>query len=114
MSADEEMDATFRALANADRRRIVDLVKATPGCNVHHLTGFFSVSRIQILKHLKILEEANLIISRREGRVRHLHFNPVPIQMVYDRWSDEFSSFWSGGMTELKYRIESERSQEDG
>ncbi|MCB2154057.1 metalloregulator ArsR/SmtB family transcription factor [bacterium] len=108
------MDATFRALANSDRRRILDILKDSPGCSVNHVAEFFEVSRIQILKHLRFLEDANLVVSRKVGRVRHLYFNPVPIQMIYDRWSTEFSSFWASEMTAMKYRIESQRSDNDG
>lgn len=106
MMQPEEMDAVFHALASEARRRILDIVKESPGCTVGHVTAYFEVSRIQVLKHLRVLEDAGLIVSLKVGRTRELHFNPVPIQMIHERWTTEFSSFWASRLTTLKYRIE--------
>jgi DNA-binding transcriptional ArsR family regulator len=73
----------------------------------------FSVSRIQVLKHLRVLEDAGLIVSKKVGRERKLFFNCVPIQMIYDRWTTEFSAFWAGQLTAIKYRLEN-RGTDDG
>ncbi len=102
----DDMDALFQALAHADRRRILDLVKSMPGCSVNDVTKYFQTSRIAVLKHLQVLERARLLVTRKEGRVRELYFNAAPIQLVYDRWTTEFSSFWAGTVTELKYVTE--------
>jgi DNA-binding transcriptional ArsR family regulator len=58
------------------------------------------------MKHLRVLEDAGLVISKREGRSRRLYFNAVPIQMIYDRWTTEYSSLWARRLTDLKYRVE--------
>jgi DNA-binding transcriptional ArsR family regulator len=114
MMTDEETDALFHALSSGARRRILDIVKASPGCSVNHVVSFFDVSRIQVMKHLRALEEGGLIISAKEGRTRRLHFNPVPIQMIHERWTTEFSAYWASQLTQLKYRVESTKEPGDG
>lgn len=101
------MDAVFQALGNATRRRILDLVKQSPGCNVNDVCEPFKMSRIAVMKHLKCLEDAGLLTSQKKGRERRLFFNAVPIQMIYDRWTTEYSKLWAGRLTALKYRVES-------
>ncbi len=109
------MDAVFRALASGSRRRILDIVKNRPGCSVNEVCGFFEISRIAVMKHLGILESADLLVSQKEGRVRRLYHNAVPIQLVYDRWTTEYSALWASGMTAVKYRVESKKgTKKDG
>ena len=105
---DASLDAVFSALANASRRRILDIVKESPGCSVNHVAGFFLVSRITVMKHLRLLEAAGLILSEKQGRTRKLYFNAVPIQMIYDRWTTEYSALWASQLTKLKYRVENQ------
>lgn len=81
----ESMDKVFQALSKAPRRAILDIVRDEPGCSVGHVCKYFDVSRIAVMKHLRILEEAGLLISEKEGRTRRLYFNTAPIQMVYER-----------------------------
>jgi DNA-binding transcriptional ArsR family regulator len=102
----DDMDAVFAALAHRDRRRILDLVGNNPGCCVEDLCPHFTTSRIAVLKHLRVLERAQLIHSEKAGRKRRLFFNVVPIQLIYDRWATEYSALWAGSLTQLKYRIE--------
>lgn len=77
---------------------------------VGELAEKFAMSRVAVMKHLKVLEQADLIISRKAGRVRSLYFNVVPIQRIHDRWSDRYAGFWAGRMADLKARIEGEIS----
>ena len=100
------MDTLFRALAHAGRRKILDIVKGHPGCSLTDLCEHFDISRIAVMKHLNLLEEAGLIVSERDGRVRRLYFNVVPIQLAHDRWSDEYSGWWAGRMADIKYQVE--------
>jgi len=100
------MDAVFQALAHQARRRILDIVKAAPGCPVGEVCAHFGMSRIAVLKHIRVLEEADLLVSERQGREKHLYFNVTPIQLIHDRWSDEYSRFWTGTLADLKYRVE--------
>lgn len=100
------MDKLFQALASTARREVLDIVRQSPGCSVAHVCKHFDVSRIAVMKHLKVLEDADLLISEKQGRTRHLYFNAAPIQMIYDRWTDEYSAYWSGQLTGIKYRSE--------
>jgi DNA-binding transcriptional ArsR family regulator len=110
MEADA-MDAVFRALASESRRRILDIVKDRPGCSVNHVAGFFDESRINVMKHLRVLEEAGLIHSEKQGRTRKLYFNCVPIQLIHERWTTEYSAMWAGRLTRVKYRVESKKEE---
>ena len=112
MNADS-MDILFHALAHAGRRKILDIVKNQPGSSVTDVCAHFDVPRIAVMKHLNLLEEAGLLVSEREGRVRRLYFNVVPIQLMYDRWTDEYSGWWAGRLADIKYRVEASRERED-
>lgn len=105
--SDAKTDAVFTALAHASRRRMLDLLAMRPGMTVKALTSHFECSRVMVLKHLKTLEEADLVISERAGRERRLYFNPIPIQLIYDRWTDQYSAFWASKLVDIKTRIES-------
>ncbi len=100
------MDHVFHALANVHRRKILDLVRDDPGTTVKALCRHFDVSRIAVMKHLAVLEKADLVVSERQGRERHLYFNIVPIQLIYERWTDEFGAVWASHVTQIKHRIE--------
>ncbi|HNP36041.1 MAG TPA: helix-turn-helix domain-containing protein [Woeseiaceae bacterium] len=100
------MDAVFQALAHESRRRILDTVKARPGIGVGTLASEFDVSRIAVMKHLRVLEQGDLIVSEKEGRTRRLYFNAVPIQLIHERWTTEYSAYWSGNLTRIKYLAE--------
>lgn len=109
---DHDMDAVFQALAHESRRRMLDIVKASPGINVGQLASQFDVSRIAVMKHLGVLETAGLLVSEKDGRTRRLYFNAVPIQMIHERWTTEYSAFWSGNLTRIKYLAEA-RARDD-
>jgi len=102
MLDNHDMDAVFQALAHESRRRVLDLVKESPGISVGALASEFDVSRIAVMKHLAVLEQAGLLISEKDGRTRRLYFNAVPIQMIHDRWTTEYSALWSGNLTRIK------------
>jgi predicted transcriptional regulator len=112
MSHDRDMDAVFAALAHESRRRILDALKQRPGANVGEIANLFDVSRIAVMKHLAVLEEANLIVSQKSGRTRRLYFNAAPIRMIYDRWTDDYSGYWAGELTRLKYLAEARAGAE--
>jgi DNA-binding transcriptional ArsR family regulator len=105
---DEDLlDRVFFALANRTRRRILDVLAQAPGCTVGEVAGRFDMSRIAVQKHLSALEEAGLVTSERNGRERQLWLNAVPLQLVHERWSEQYRDFWSKRLTRLKYAIES-------
>jgi DNA-binding transcriptional ArsR family regulator len=103
---EDQLDLLFHALASQPRREILDVLKRHPGCNVGFVAACFSLSRIGVMKHLDVLSAAGLVVSERSGRERRLYFNPVPLQWVHERWSDEYSRFWAGRLTGLKRAIE--------
>ena len=112
MLDDRDMDAVFQALGNKTRRRMLDIVKETPGIGVGVLATDFEVSRIAVMKHLAVLESANLIVSQKDGRTRRLYFNAAPIQMIHDRWTTDYSAYWAGQLTRIKYLAETRRPVE--
>lgn len=99
-------DLVFQALASRMRRRLLDLIKQNPGCCVNDLCEHFDVSRIAVMKQLNLLVHAQLAISKKVGRKRELYFNAAPIQLIYDRWTTEYSAFWASQAVDLKYRVE--------
>lgn len=110
---DDAQDRLFQALAHRTRRRILDVLKAAPGSNVNEIAACFEVSRIAVMKHLAVLEEAGLVVSRREGRARLLHFNPVPIQEIHERWTTEFSEHWASKLTRIQRSVEARGGRSD-
>lgn len=108
------MDTILQALGNESRRRMLDIVKDEPGISVGALAKEFDVSRIAVMKHLAVLEDANLIVSEKDGRLRRLYFNVVPIQMIHERWTTEYSAYWAGQVTRIKYLAEARHQDETG
>ncbi|MEM7081918.1 MAG: helix-turn-helix transcriptional regulator [Pseudomonadota bacterium] len=106
MITEKEMDALFHALAHETRRVILDLLQKAPGQTVGKLASHFDVSRIAIMNHLAVLENAHLVVSEKDGRSRKLYLNLVPIQLIYDRWSDTYSQHWAGKLTAIKHAAE--------
>ncbi|SFR52962.1 ArsR/SmtB family transcription factor [Litoreibacter janthinus] len=118
MITNDDMDSVFHALAHTTRRAILDHVRAEPGLPVGKLARKFDVSRIAVMNHLAVLEKAGLIISGKDGRTRRLYMNVMPIQGIYDRWTDTFSAHWADRLSTIKYAAEavarkSERGNED-
>lgn len=113
MINDHDMDAVFQALAHESRRRVLDIVKQRPGIGVGALASEFDVSRIAVMKHLAVLENAGLLHSEKDGRMRRLYFNPVPIQLIHERWTTEYSAYWSGNLTRIKYLAETQAALDE-
>ena len=96
----------FRALADPTRRALLDELFREDGQTLSALEERFSMTRFGVMKHLKVLEEAGLVVSRKRGREK-LHFlNPVPIRLVHDRWVSKYAEPWAAGLSELKDRLE--------
>jgi predicted transcriptional regulator len=108
------MGPVFDALGSPTRRRILDLVKADPGCTVGEVAARFDVTRIAVMHQIRLLEAVQLLVSRKEGRRRRLYFNTVPIQMIYDRWTSELGALWASRMADVKYRVESKAAKRKG
>ena len=100
------MDAVFRALADPTRRSLLDELFKDDGQTLSALEARLPMTRYGVMKHLRVLEEAGLVTTKRRGREK-LHFlNPVPIRLVHDRWVSKYAEPWAATLTELKRRIE--------
>ncbi len=104
----DQLDAVFFALASEPRRRILDVLKKEPGCNVNRVCAYLEndIGRFAVMKHLATLEAAGLVIAERSGRERLLWFDPTPIQWIHERWTTEFSAYWAARLTRLKFSAE--------
>ncbi len=112
MNEATSMDLVFHAMASRTRRHMMDLIRQTPGLCVNEVCEHFETSRVAVMKHLNVLVKARLVISRKTGRKRQYYFNAVPIQMIYDRWTTEYSAFWASQAVDLKYKIEGAESSD--
>jgi uncharacterized protein YndB with AHSA1/START domain len=100
------MDEVFRALADPTRRSLLDELYREDGQTLSALEERFEMTRFGVMKHLKLLEEAGLVVTRRRGREK-LHFlNPVPIRLVHDRWVSKYAEPWAATLTGLKHALE--------
>ena len=86
----------------------MDLVREAPGCRVEDVARRFTTSRIAVMKHLRLLETAGLIHSEKLGRERRMYFNPVPIRLIYEAWTTEFSREAAAEMARIKAAVETE------
>jgi uncharacterized protein YndB with AHSA1/START domain/biotin operon repressor len=96
----------FKALADPTRRYLLDALFLRDGRSLTELESELEMSRFGVMKHLRLLEEAGLVVSRRSGRNK-LHFlNPVPIRLIHDRWIDKYTETWVATLSEIKQRLE--------
>jgi DNA-binding transcriptional ArsR family regulator len=101
------VDEVFKALADPTRRELLDELYREDGQTLTALEARFSMSRFGVMKHLGVLEEAGLVVTRKRGREK-LHFlNAVPIRLVHDRWVSKYAEPWVAGLSDLKHRLES-------
>jgi uncharacterized protein YndB with AHSA1/START domain/predicted transcriptional regulator len=101
-----EEDAIFKAMADPSRRTLLDLLFEEDGRTLSELQGHLPMTRFGAMKHLQILEEAGLITTRKVGREKFHYLNPVPIQLVYDRWVSKYSQPWASALSGLKHALE--------
>ena len=100
------MEDVFRALADPTRRDLLDSLFAHDGQTLLALTAGRGMTRIAVAKHLAILEEAGLVVSRRAGREKRHFLNPVPIRLVHDRWVSKYTERWAASLVGLKHQLE--------
>ncbi len=100
------MDDVFRALADPTRRSLLDELFRDDGQTLGELADRFQMSRFGVMKHLKLLEAAGLVVTRRRGREKLHYLNPVPIRLVHDRWVSKYAEPWASGLSDLKTRLE--------
>src|SRR5689334_5280831 len=102
MALVDEQDVVFRALADPTRRALLDELFREDGQTLGQLEERFAMTRFGVMKHLKVLEEAGLVVARRHGREKRHHLNPVPIRVVHDRWVSKYAEPWAAGLSGLK------------
>ena len=104
---DDELEPAFRALADAHRRLLLDRLREQDGQTLGELEAALpQMTRFGVMKHLRVLEDAHLVTTRREGR-RKLHYlNPIPIRLISDRWISRYAARFVDGMADLKYSLE--------
>lgn len=102
------MDAVFRALADPTRRQILDALFAQDGQTVGEICALFgdSMSRFGVMKHLTVLEEADLVVTARQGRYKRLFLNPVPIEQVANRWIGKYAARFTAALVGLQQHLE--------
>ena len=102
------MDEVFKALADPTRRQLLDELFREDGQSLSALERRLPMTRFGVMKHLRVLEQAGLVVSRRQGREK-LHFlNPVPIRLVHDRWVSKYAEPWAASLSDIKRRLEDE------
>ncbi|MDT9599714.1 ArsR/SmtB family transcription factor [Sphingosinicella rhizophila] len=106
MSIPGESDVVFKALASPVRRRLLDALKDNPQKTGTLCERFASLDRCTVMQHLKVLEEADLVIVRRKGRERWNHLNPLPIKAVHDRWIGPYAAYAVGMLDRLAHDLE--------
>src|SRR3990172_4600873 len=100
------MDAGFKELADPIRRGLLDQLFKKDGQTLSDLVRRSSMTRFGVMKHLRVLEDAGLVVTQRRGREK-LHFlNPVPIRLIHDRWIDKYTEPWAATLTGLKKELE--------
>jgi len=100
------MEMVFRALADPTRRALLDALHERDGQTLVALTLRHDLTRVAVAKHLRLLEEAGLVVTRRRGREKLHYLNPVPIRLVHDRWVSKYTEPWAAGLTGLKAELE--------
>src|SRR5689334_3470021 len=99
-------DRVFRALADPTRRHLLDRLYERDGRTLTELESELEMTRFGVMKHLRVLEEAGLVVTRRAGREKHHFLNPVPIRQIHDRWIDKYTEGRVSALLDLKARLE--------
>lgn len=105
---DDDLDAVWKALANTTRREILDILVDGPATTSELSAVFDSLSRFAVMQHLAVLEKADLVVARKQGRMRFNHLNPIPIQQISDRWISRYQRPLAEALIDLKVSLESE------
>ncbi len=102
-----QLDAVYKALADASRRKLLEALLLEDGQSLSQLETLLpDMTRFGVMKHLKVLVDANLVTTHKVGREKHHYLNPMPIQLVYDRWVTKFNQPIAQQLAGLKYHVE--------
>jgi len=104
-------DRVFKALADPSRRFLLDLLFARDGRTLTELESQLEMTRYGVMKHLRVLEEANLVVPRKVGREKFHFLNPVPIRQIHDRWIDKYTERQVMALVDLANELESDHDQ---
>jgi len=101
-------DRVFKALADPTRRHLLDLLFERDGRTLTELESGLEMTRFGVMKHLKVLEEAELVVTLKKGREKLHYLNPVPIRLIHDRWIDKYTERQVTALVDLKNELEQE------
>jgi DNA-binding transcriptional ArsR family regulator len=99
-------DRVFKALADTTRRHLLDRLFERDGRTLTELESELAMTRFGVMKHLRVLEEAGLVVARRSGREKLHYLNPVPIRLIHDRWIDKYTERRVSALLDLKHQLE--------
>ena len=102
----DDDDKVFKALADTTRRHLLDRLFEQDGRTLGDLERGLEMTRFGVMKHLRVLEEAGLVVTRRAGREKHHFLNPVPIRQIHDRWIDKYTEGRVNALLDLKTQLE--------
>ena len=102
----DDDDRAFKALADPTRRYLLDALFTRDGRTLTELESELEMTRFGVMKHLKVLEEAGLVVARRSGREKHHFLNPVPIRLIHNRWIDKYTERRVSALADLKSELE--------
>jgi DNA-binding transcriptional ArsR family regulator len=102
----DDDDLVFKALADRTRRHLLDRLFDRDGRTLSELESDLEMTRFGVMKHLRILEAAGLVVARRSGREKLHYLNPVPIRLIHDRWIDKYAERHVSALAELKAELE--------
>ena len=104
-----DADLVFRALADPTRRHLLDRLFERDGRTLSELESDLEMTRFGVMKHLRVLEDAGLVVTQRSGREKHHFLNPVPIRLIHDRWIDKYTERQVTALSDLKTQLEGRR-----
>ena len=99
-------DRVFKALADSTRRHLLDRLFERDGRTLTELESELEMTRFGVMKHLRVLEDAGLVVTRKSGREKLHYLNPVPIRLIHDRWIDKYAERHVSALAELKHELE--------
>jgi DNA-binding transcriptional ArsR family regulator len=99
-------DPVFKALADRTRRLLLDRLYERDGRSLTELESDLEMSRFGVMKHLRVLEDAGIVVTRRSGREKLHYLNPVPIRLIHDRWIDKYTERRVSALADLKHQLE--------
>jgi len=104
----DDDDRVFKALADPTRRLLLDRLFTRDGRTLTELEAEVDMTRFGVMKHLRVLEDAGLVVTRRSGREKFHFLNPMPIRLIHDRWIDKYTERQVSALADLKHELEGE------